>query len=162
MITITHTHAGGTLVEGTSRGDGTNTVLKAHRFRWSRSLGCWYLPHSRDEDAQLPTINAAAEALRATGHQVEISIDESVARSGAEIETDSAERAAARAVRYEARAGRAAERLEQLNRRAGEIAEGIAYWQNVIATAEAAGVKVWSRADFVTGDYVNHGANDSR
>ena len=31
-ITIRHTHADGTLVEGTSKGDGTNTILKGNGF----------------------------------------------------------------------------------------------------------------------------------
>jgi hypothetical protein len=33
MLTITHTHAEGTLIDGTSRGDGTAEVLKANGWR---------------------------------------------------------------------------------------------------------------------------------
>ena len=48
MLTITHTAAEGTLIEGTSRADGTNHILKACGWRWSRNLGAWYVPASRD------------------------------------------------------------------------------------------------------------------
>jgi len=30
MLTITHTHAEGTLIDGTDRGDGTAEILKAN------------------------------------------------------------------------------------------------------------------------------------
>lgn len=36
-IQIIHTAAEGTLVHGTTRGDGTNTILKSAGFRW----GTW-------------------------------------------------------------------------------------------------------------------------
>ncbi|GGR41466.1 hypothetical protein [Streptomyces roseolus] len=39
-IVIRHTRAGGTLAEGTARGEGTAGILKARRFRWSRTLDC--------------------------------------------------------------------------------------------------------------------------
>ena len=39
MLTITHTPEAGTLIEGTSRGDGTAEILKASGWRWGRSIG---------------------------------------------------------------------------------------------------------------------------
>jgi hypothetical protein len=39
MITITHTPADGTILEGTTRGDGTNHLLKPLTWRWSTNLG---------------------------------------------------------------------------------------------------------------------------
>ena len=75
-LTITHTHAEGTLIDGTSRGDGSAEVLKAQRWRWSRNLGSWYIPQSRDRRAKLPQINATATALRAAGFTVELDIDD--------------------------------------------------------------------------------------
>lgn len=46
MLTITHTRADGTMIDGTSRGDGTAPILKANG--WSRGLGTWCVPASRD------------------------------------------------------------------------------------------------------------------
>ena len=40
-LAITHTRADGTLIDGTSKGDGSNTVLKANGWRFSRVLGGW-------------------------------------------------------------------------------------------------------------------------
>ena len=49
MTAITHTPAGGTILEGTTKGDGTNHILKTcGPWRWSRNLGAWYIPRSRD------------------------------------------------------------------------------------------------------------------
>ncbi|MGJ0121725.1 DUF3560 domain-containing protein [Williamsia sp. MIQD14] len=105
-ITITHTPADGTLVEGTSRGDGTNTVLKANGFRWFRTLGLWGISGSRDRDPNRTKITAAADALRAAGHDVEIDIDDTH-RDPATVEADRAaraeDRAAALAVKAERR-----------------------------------------------------------
>lgn len=74
-ITITHAAEDGTLVYGTSRGDGTNIILKAHGFRWFRTLGLWGLPNSRDRQPQRSTITLVAEALQHAGHEVRIAID---------------------------------------------------------------------------------------
>ena len=40
-LTITHPHAEGTLIDGTSRSDGSAAALKVPRRRWSRGLGAW-------------------------------------------------------------------------------------------------------------------------
>lgn len=63
-LTITHTHEAGTLIDGTSRGDGSAPVLKANGWRWGRSIGAWYVPHSRDRIATGWKIDQTAEALR--------------------------------------------------------------------------------------------------
>lgn len=47
-IDIIHSAVEGTLVHGTTRGDGTNTILKAAGFRWFPSLGLWGIAGSRD------------------------------------------------------------------------------------------------------------------
>jgi len=47
-LTITHTHADGTLIDGTTKGDGTAGILKARGWRWWRDRGTWYVPRSRD------------------------------------------------------------------------------------------------------------------
>ncbi|TDU67824.1 DUF3560 domain-containing protein [Streptomyces sp. KS 21] len=262
-IVLRHTRAGGTLAEGTARGDGSAEILKGRRFRWSRKLGCWYLPHSRDRAADHFTLNALAEALREAGHAVHITVREDVARSFGEAEADREQRADDRAERFSDRADRAAgaskaalaearrigsaipfgqpvlvghhsekrhraaldridsnmrkgvdegnraehwagradaaahyeqhrkdpartlrrlkeleatlrglekllagesafgsswditkpENVAELTRRHAETADEITHWREVIAKAEADGFKLWSRADFTTGDY---------
>ena len=41
MIAITHTPTDGTILEGTTRGDRTNQLLKPLTWRWSRRLAVW-------------------------------------------------------------------------------------------------------------------------
>jgi len=108
-ITITHTHEDGTLVEGTSKGDGTNRILKDHGFRWFGSLGCWGIQRSRDRQANEWKINRAANALRAAGHDVEVEID-NTHRDTATVEADRAARQAARVDALAAKAERADQR----------------------------------------------------
>lgn len=105
MTTITHTHAEGTLIDGTARGDGTAEVLKANGWRWSRNLGTWYLPNSRDRLPAMWKINRTATALRAAGHTVELAID-ATSRPTAEVEADKAARAQDRANALSAKAER--------------------------------------------------------
>ena len=105
MITIHHTAAGGTLVEGTVRGDGSAEILKAAGFRWGRSIGCWFLPHSRDRAPDMYRINRAAEQLRAGGFEVAVEVD-AAPRDMAEAEAERAERSEGRAEMLRARAER--------------------------------------------------------
>lgn len=90
-IEIQHSPAEGTLVHGTSRGDGTNTILKAAGFRWFRTLGVWGIAGSRDRQPNRYKINRAAEQLRAAGHEVTVDIDDSH-RDVSEVEADRAQR----------------------------------------------------------------------
>lgn len=122
-ITITHTHENGTLVEGTARGDGTNTILKGQGFRWFRTLGQWGIPSSRDRQPNEWKIGRAADALRAAGHDVDVEIDRSH-RDTATVEADKATRAAARADALAAKADRkhaAADAAEAAQRRAVDM-----------------------------------------
>lgn len=75
-ITITHTNADGTLVQGTQRGDGSRDALRAARLRWSRSLGMWFMPQSRGRAARRARIDQLAAGLRDTGFDVEVQIEE--------------------------------------------------------------------------------------
>lgn len=95
-ITITHTPSAGTLLEGTSRGDGVNEILKAHGWKWGRGLGKWYVPQSRDNTPKLQIIEETTKALTAAHHTVHVHLDHSV-RSTTEVEADLAGRAAQRA-----------------------------------------------------------------
>ncbi|WP_264003372.1 DUF3560 domain-containing protein [Mycolicibacterium sphagni] len=105
MIEISHTAADGTLVDGTSRGDGTNTILKSHGFRWFRTIGMWGISGSRDKQPNTYKINRCAEALRAAGHEVTVTVDTGH-RDVAEAEADLAARQAARADALDAKADR--------------------------------------------------------
>lgn len=105
QLTIIHTHPNGTLIEGTTKNDGANTVLKRHRWRWGRSIAAWYLPHSRDKNAQMHRINATGQALEAAGFTVELDID-NTPRKTADIEADKAARAKSRADALAAKADR--------------------------------------------------------
>lgn len=111
-LTITHCRESGTLIEGTAKGDGSNTVLKASGWRWSRNLGTWYVPHSRDRAARDHLINTTAEQLRAAGFTVETDIDDT-ARPAAEVEQDKAQRARDRAEALANKANRRAAAADQ-------------------------------------------------
>src|SRR6266511_1234676 len=104
-VTITHTRAEGTIVNGTARGDGSAPILKAAGFRWAPSLGAWIIQQSRDRAAKTWKIDRAADCLRAAGFQVEVQIDEAP-RAFAEAEAEREARAEARADRHAARAER--------------------------------------------------------
>jgi hypothetical protein len=75
-IVIAHTNEEGTLVSGTSRGDGSRDALRAAGFRWSRSLGLWYMRQSRGFAARHARIDTLAAALRAAGFTVTVDIEE--------------------------------------------------------------------------------------
>ena len=121
MITITHTHADGTLVDGTERGDGSAAVLKSEGFRWFPSLKMWGIPQSRDHLAKRWKIDAAAQALRRCGFQVTVEIDDTP-RDVAEVKADRADRLDARKEALEAKAERNAVEADQRFARAHEIA----------------------------------------
>ncbi|MGY3341144.1 hypothetical protein ACVW0K_007337 [Streptomyces filamentosus] len=131
-IVLRHTRAGGTLAEGTSRGDGSAEILKGHRFRWSRNLDSWYLPHSRDKAADRFTLNAVSKALQEAGHAVHITVREDIARSFGEAEAEREERAADRAERFEDRASRAAAASGAAFAKAREIGSGIPMGQPIL------------------------------
>lgn len=98
-ITITHTHAEGTLIEGSRKGDGVWEVLKGMHDNWRyfpslRQIG---LGQSRDKAAKTWVIERAADALRKAGHEVTVTVDESERRAFAEAEAERYERAEDRA-----------------------------------------------------------------
>ncbi|MFJ6561937.1 ParB/RepB/Spo0J family partition protein [Streptomyces sp. NPDC091412] len=107
-ITITHTRAEGTILTGSSKGDGIFEIVREYGFWFSRSIEGLFIKRSRDKAADTWRINRAAEALRAAGHTVTVEINERVRRSFSEAEADREERAEGRAECYGDRAGRAA------------------------------------------------------
>ncbi|WP_280428293.1 DUF3560 domain-containing protein [Nocardia brasiliensis] len=94
-LTIKHDREDGTLIYGTARGDGTAEILKANRWRWSRNLGMWFVPSSRDRAAKTWIIRATETALRAADFAVTVEIDDTY-RPTALVEADRAERQADR------------------------------------------------------------------
>ena len=133
-ITITHTHAEGTLIEGSRKGDGVWEVLKGlgGNWRYFRSLGQIGLGQSRDKAAQTWKIERAAKALREAGHEVTVTVDESQRRDVATIEADRAERAEARAERYDARAERTGAEANAAYERARQMSEAIPFGQPIL------------------------------
>lgn len=123
MLTITHTPAEGTLIDGTAKGDGTAPVLKAHGWRWGRSIGCWYVPQSRDRQPKTHLIDRTTTALQAAGFPVETEVSHEL-RTTAEVE--------------EAKIQRQAERTEALREKAErKAATAAAAWHRSDAAAEA-------------------------
>lgn len=108
MLTITHTHEQGTIIEGTSRGDGSAVVLKTQGWRWGRSISAWYIPHSRDRLPQDGRITRTAHALEAAGFELAPLQIDRTHRSMAEVEADKIARHADRADALSERADRRA------------------------------------------------------
>jgi hypothetical protein len=75
-IVIAHTNEEGTLVSGTSRGDGSRDALRASGFRWSRNLGVWYMRQSRGFARRHDRIDTLAAALRTAGFTVTVDIEQ--------------------------------------------------------------------------------------
>ena len=116
MIAITHTPTDGTILEGTTRGDGTNQLLKPLTWRWSRRLAVWYLPASRDSAPRTAVITGTAEKLRTAGHEVIVAIDGGH-RDPAIVEADRAARQQARADALADKADRDAAAADAAQRR---------------------------------------------
>lgn len=139
-IEITHTRREGTLIEGTSRNDGSKEVLRTRHYasgyttlaKWSRNLGCWYLPYSRDKRTSRPMLEALAERFRAEGFEVSVTIDETDRRTFAEAEQDRTEQAEARTERFGQYADNASTRSKAAWRRGHDIADGIPMGQPIL------------------------------
>ncbi len=134
MITISHTHADGTLIEGSSKGDGVYDILKGLGGNWRyfpsiRQIG---IGQSRDKSADTYKISRAAEALRAAGYEVTVTVDESERRTFAEAEAERYERAEDRAERMASYAANAEARSAAGYQRAHEIADMIPFGQPIL------------------------------
>ena len=92
-VAITHTAETGTLATGDTRPHAP--IFKAHRWRWSRHLAAWYVPHSRDRRPDTDRITATAAAITEAGGTVALDVSNERA-SNAEREGRRADRLAAR------------------------------------------------------------------
>jgi hypothetical protein len=133
MIRIEHTHADGTLVHGTARGDGSRDVLREFGLRWGRSLGCWFVPQSRDRDARTGYrgLEVLKDALEGAGFTVELSID-NTRRATADVQADRLERAADRAEALDDRAARLAREAAGHSDRAHAATAQIPFGQPIL------------------------------
>lgn len=105
MLTITHTREEGTLIDGTSRGDGTADVLKGDGWRWGRQITAWYVPQPRNRLAKLHVIERTQNALQAAGFDVGRQVDHSH-RPTAVVEAGKIERQAQRVDAIEGKSDR--------------------------------------------------------
>lgn len=135
MITIRHDRAE-TVVEGTSKGDGTAPILKGNGFRWAPSVGAWTLNRTWHEPTRGQKARAAVAALNAAGIAAELVEDTAPAVVTAEDvaaqEADRAARAEARADRYAARAERTQSASDEAWNRASERASLIPFGQPIL------------------------------
>lgn len=138
MLAITHSPEEGTLIEGTSRGDGAGDILKANRWRWSRMLGAWYVPRSRDAAPKTALIDATANALRAAGFEVSVIID-AARRPTAQVEADRIERQAARAEALATKADTAHQAASAASERADTLAGQVPFGQPILTDHYSAG-----------------------
>ncbi|MFJ2819401.1 DUF3560 domain-containing protein [Streptomyces sp. NPDC087294] len=139
-IEITHTRREGTLIEGTSRGDGSAEILRQREygrtqrqpFRWSGNLDCWYLPHSRDHATYTPSLELLAQRLRDAGFEVTLTIDNADRRSFSDAEKEREEKAEGRAERFGGYAASAARNSEAEWRKSHDISERFAAGQPIL------------------------------
>ena len=134
-ITITHTHADGTLVHGTSKGDGVYELIgprTAARFRYFPSIRMIGIPQSRDHLAKRWQIDQAAKALRAAGHVVTVEIDDTP-RDAGDVKADRAERLDNRYDRLSSKAERTAAEAAARHAEADRISERFAGGQPILA-----------------------------
>jgi len=130
-LTIEHTEGEGTLLYGTSRGDGSAEAVKTLGWRWGRSIGLWFIPRSRDTAPKRPLIERTAQQLRAVGFEVEVSIDTTVGDREA-TEQRRANRSEERGERLDARADAEQQKADQRDAAYRKIADGIPFGQPII------------------------------
>lgn len=132
-ITISHTYAEGTLLDGTTRGDmpTIKPVLRTHGWRWGRSISCWYQQASRDKLAPQSRIEATAAALRDLGYDVEVTVD-NTPRDMTEAEVDRSERMDNRADALAVKARRKNAESDAYLGRAHQLADSIPLGQPIL------------------------------
>jgi hypothetical protein len=129
-ITITHTPEEGTLLTGSTRGDGVWEIARQHGFRYSRQVGI-YIRGSRDRKPQTWHINAAKTALEEAGHSVTLDLDEQL-RSAAKREEALAERLEDRQDALDAKADRLVDRGSATVQQARTMGDAIPFGQPIL------------------------------
>ncbi|TMR92820.1 DUF3560 domain-containing protein [Nonomuraea basaltis] len=134
MITIKHTHEDGTLVYGTRKGDGVYDIIRKYEhgnFKFFPSIRMIGLRNSRDRVADRWAINAAAEALRKAGFEVEVEIDDDF-RDRAQVLEDKSDRLEDRRDALERKADRHAGEAAAAHERANQLGERFAGGQPIL------------------------------
>jgi hypothetical protein len=137
-LRITYTPAEGTLLEGSSKGDGAWEAIKAAQdkyrirgWKYFRSLGMLGVGHSRDRAPMLGLMDETAEVLREAGFEVTVDV-QAAPRAMEDAEADRAERMDDRADALEAKATRKGAESARRWEAAQEIAQGIPMGQPVL------------------------------
>lgn len=108
-LTIRHTYADGTVLDGDPRPH--HQILKDVRWRYSRNVGTgggWYVRGSRDKILDPYTVrdlHTLADRLRTVGFTVDVEVD-NTPRAAADVEADKVDRADARRTALTAKAAR--------------------------------------------------------
>ncbi|MGW6728731.1 DUF3560 domain-containing protein [Nocardia sp. NPDC055029] len=114
-LTISHTHAQGTQLTGTTKGDGVATLLSelqtGRRWKFNGRTGAWIIRGTRDKQAPRKLIDRTAATLRAAGYEASVRIDDTP-RPAAEVEADRAARSAAIAAKRASQAAAADAKAE--------------------------------------------------
>lgn len=134
---LEHTASEGTLLYTPDR--SYNEAIKAQKnirhsrlFDWGRSLGCWYIKHSRDQAFPPYDLTVIAERLRAAHVPVLAFFTKAPKRSVEERVQDFRDRAAERAERYAQYGENAAGRSEQAFHRADQASERFSLGQPIL------------------------------
>jgi hypothetical protein len=126
-LTLTHTAAAGTILDGTERSDRSSEVLHPAGWRWSARFANWYVPRSRGRAPSRHLIARTVQLLEEAGFTVVIEIDEAP-HAADDAEQRAAATAAADAVRVEPQA--VAHRIVMLETQRQKISRSIAGYRN--------------------------------
>ncbi|MGW9047305.1 DUF6197 family protein [Streptomyces lydicus] len=131
---LSHVHADGTILRGSVKGDGVWDLLKDLQcgWSWSRKVDFLFITHSRDDIADRWKIRRTAEALRAAGWSVGVTVDNHTKRPVAEREADKYERAEERTEKFDEWAANASTRAESAWKAGHRIADGIPFGQPIL------------------------------
>jgi ParB/RepB/Spo0J family partition protein len=169
-IEINHTRAEGTILTGSRKGDGIFEIVRNHGFWFSRNVDGLYIRRSQDKEADRWRIDNAAEALRAAGHEVTVTIDEDTRRTFAEAEAAREERAEYRVERFSDRAGRAVASADARRATVNQISKRFEFGQPILvghhsegrARRDAARIDSNMRKSFEDRDRASYWADRTR
>lgn len=137
-LRIVYTPADGTLLYGSSKGDGAWEAIKAAQdkyrirgWKYFRSLGMLGVSYSRDRAPQLGLMDVTADVLREAGFEVTVEV-EAAPRLMEDAEADRAERMDDRADALHAKAGRKNAEADARHAAAKRIADGIPMGQPIL------------------------------
>lgn len=126
-LTLTHTTAAGTLLDGADRNDRSSDLLHSTGWRWSARIVKWYVPRSRGRAPSRHLIARTVQMLEEAGFTVTVEIDEAP-HAADDVEQRAAATAAADAVRVEPQA--VAHRVAMLETQRQKISRSIAGYRN--------------------------------